>query len=265
MPSDGRRVEVAGGLVGQQDRRPVDEGAGDRDALLLAAGQLVRAGASPCRPGRPGRARLGHGGEDVVPRLADHLQREGDVLEDGLVRQQPEVLEDGADLAAQLRHLPARQRGRGPCRRRSTVPRLAPLLPQHEAQEGRLAGAGGTDEEDELAALDLQGHLVQRGPCAARVDLGHVLEPDHDRPRLVLRAGRRRGRPRAASLIEGRTGRHPDAGRTRRRRPVNPRVRTAPSDSSRSVRAPLRGAGWRPVRRAAICCCCACASGCRPR
>ena len=37
----GVRVEVAGGLVRQQRQRPVDEGAGDRDPLLLAAGQLV--------------------------------------------------------------------------------------------------------------------------------------------------------------------------------------------------------------------------------
>ena len=38
----GVRVEVAGRLVGQQHQRPVDERAGDRDPLLLAAGQLVR-------------------------------------------------------------------------------------------------------------------------------------------------------------------------------------------------------------------------------
>src|SRR3954454_6889153 len=38
----GRRVEVAGGLVGEQDDRAVHESAGDRDPLLLAAAQLVR-------------------------------------------------------------------------------------------------------------------------------------------------------------------------------------------------------------------------------
>ncbi len=72
-------VEVPGGLVGQQDRRPVDEGPCDGDALLLTAGQLV---------GQPvGLAvetdqlqHLGHRAVDDVLRLADHLQREGDVL-----------------------------------------------------------------------------------------------------------------------------------------------------------------------------------------
>src|SRR3712207_4001869 len=39
----GGRVEVAGGLVGQQHRRAGDQGAGDGDALLLAAGHLVGA------------------------------------------------------------------------------------------------------------------------------------------------------------------------------------------------------------------------------
>ena len=38
----GLRVEVAGRLVGEQDRRIVDERPGDRDALTLAARQLVR-------------------------------------------------------------------------------------------------------------------------------------------------------------------------------------------------------------------------------
>src|SRR5262249_37448085 len=38
----GPGVEVPGGLVGEQKRRPVDQGPGDRHALSLAAGKLVR-------------------------------------------------------------------------------------------------------------------------------------------------------------------------------------------------------------------------------
>ena len=37
----GPAVERTGGLVGEQDRRTVDQRARDRDALLLAAGQLA--------------------------------------------------------------------------------------------------------------------------------------------------------------------------------------------------------------------------------
>src|SRR4029078_3318876 len=50
-----------------------------------------------------GRAVLARQVLDRGAGAADDLQREGDVLGDGLVRQQPEVLEDGADLAAQPR------------------------------------------------------------------------------------------------------------------------------------------------------------------
>src|SRR5690606_41890332 len=38
----GRRVDVPGGLVGQQDHRTVHEGAGHRHPLLLTTGQHVR-------------------------------------------------------------------------------------------------------------------------------------------------------------------------------------------------------------------------------
>ena len=37
----GLRVEIPGRLVGEQNRGVVDERAGDRDALALAAGELV--------------------------------------------------------------------------------------------------------------------------------------------------------------------------------------------------------------------------------
>ena len=48
----GAAVEVAGRLVGEQDRRAVDQRPGDGDALLLAAGELVGPVASCGRPGR---------------------------------------------------------------------------------------------------------------------------------------------------------------------------------------------------------------------
>src|SRR3954447_12075774 len=36
------RIEVAGRLIGEQERGVIDQGPGDRDALLLAAGELRR-------------------------------------------------------------------------------------------------------------------------------------------------------------------------------------------------------------------------------
>ena len=55
---DGRAgglVEVAGGLVGQHDGRPADQGPGDGHPLPLPARQLGRPGAGLCAQARPGR------------------------------------------------------------------------------------------------------------------------------------------------------------------------------------------------------------------
>ena len=137
MPDRRGRVEVSGRLVGDQDHRPVDERAGDRDPLLLATGQLVGHPVALAVEADQLQG-LGDRAPDVAARLADHLQGERDVLRHGLVGEQPEVLEDGADLAAQPRHLPPGQpvdllAG-------DVDPTLgAARLAQHEAQRGRLA------------------------------------------------------------------------------------------------------------------------------
>src|SRR5215471_17459221 len=91
----GRRVDVSRRLVGEQDHRPVDERAGHRDPLLLTAGQRVRHSVVLTLKAHK-IEHLGHHATDEPPRLADHLKRERDVLLDGLVRQQPEVLEHTA-------------------------------------------------------------------------------------------------------------------------------------------------------------------------
>ena len=157
-----RAVEVSGRLVAEQDLRPVHHGPGDGDALLLTAGELV--GEALLLAFQADHLeRLGHELADQVARLADHLQRVRDVLVHGLVRQQPEVLEHRAHLAAQPWHLPTRHRA-------EVVPGDEDgalggrLLAQGEAQHRRLAGARGTHDEDELAAVDVDGHVVERRP-----------------------------------------------------------------------------------------------------
>src|ERR1700733_6825921 len=58
----GGRVEVSCGLVGQEQAWSQDEGAGDRDALLLAAGQLGGQGAGPVGEPDGVQKQLGAGG-----------------------------------------------------------------------------------------------------------------------------------------------------------------------------------------------------------
>jgi hypothetical protein len=96
---DGRLgVQVARRLVGEQERRVVDERAGDRDALLLAARQLVGIGVQ--LRGQPRQAQdVGDLRADVLARVARDLQRVGDVVVHRAVGQELEVLEDHAEVA----------------------------------------------------------------------------------------------------------------------------------------------------------------------
>ena len=94
------RIEVAGRLVGDEKRRAVDERAGDRAALQLAAGELLRVVAQAA--GRARRAASSARAARLRRRsaLAAEQQRQRDVLEQRQRRQQVEELEDEADALA---------------------------------------------------------------------------------------------------------------------------------------------------------------------
>ncbi len=91
----GRAVEVAGGLVGEEQRRPGREGAGERHPLLLAARELRRVVVAAL-----GEADLGQQivGAPAGAALAGELERQQHVLARGQVAEQLERLEDEADL-----------------------------------------------------------------------------------------------------------------------------------------------------------------------
>ena len=101
-PDRGLGIEVAGRLVGQQQRRVVDERARHRDALLLAAGELV---GEVVQLGRQaGEAQdVGDLRADLLARAAGDLQRVGDVVVHRAVGQQLEVLEDDPEVAPEVR------------------------------------------------------------------------------------------------------------------------------------------------------------------
>ena len=78
-------VQVGQRLIEQQQARAADDGAGQRDALLLAAGQLGRA--APGQRFQPDqRQRLGHPPGPLAPWHAAHFQRKADVLRHAHVR-----------------------------------------------------------------------------------------------------------------------------------------------------------------------------------
>src|SRR5439155_11768142 len=93
----GLGVEIARGLVGQQQLWADRRGAGQRYPLLLAAGQLAGIVGEPLAEADRGQRRLG-------PRkgvaLAGELERHGDVLQRAHRRDEMEGLEDDADMVA---------------------------------------------------------------------------------------------------------------------------------------------------------------------
>src|SRR5436190_282587 len=196
-------VEVPGRLIGEQERRVVDERPGDRDALLLAAGELV--GVVVDLRLQPDQAEdLRHLPADLAPRPAGDLEGVGDVVVDAAVGEQLEVLEDAADPPAQERDLPGTDLV-DVATRDQDVPAGGLDLADQGLDQGRLPATGGTDDERELPAIDGEGYPLERD-VPARIDDGSLAEL-HDR--RSLRRGRRRrgmrGAPRPRSLASRRS------------------------------------------------------------
>ena len=164
-------VEVGQRLVHADNRGARDEGARDGHALLLAAGEL-----GDCLlellVGKVDLLRdLAHLAVDLVLLQLLDLQSEGDVVVHRHSREEGVALEDDADVAvldgdmgdvAVLDHNRAGdgldEAGDG-------------------AQRGRLAAAGGAEEGEELALLDVDVDIVQRGEVPELDD--DVVELDH--------------------------------------------------------------------------------------
>ncbi len=144
------RVEGGERLVQQQHLRPDRERARDRHALLLSAAELARIALGKVE--HPDHAQafpnpLGHQRLGRPPRP----QSEGHVLVDPHVREQRVVLDHHADIAGI-----GRQRGHIPIA--DADPALDRLDETGDGtQRRRLAGAGGTDQRDDLAGRNRRG------------------------------------------------------------------------------------------------------------
>ena len=157
------RVERAERLVEQQHARLHRERARERDALALPAGELGRH--APREPLELDQVeQLVHARLDLrllrAARAVLHAQAEGDVLEHVHVSEQRVVLEHEADPAV------ARAARGGVLAVERDRARVGVLEPGDQAQQGRLARARRAEQRDELAGLDVQRHVAQRGEVA---------------------------------------------------------------------------------------------------
>ena len=201
-------VEVRQRLVEEQHLRLQHERAGDRDALLLAAGEFGRR--ALLEPFRPTSSSF-----SIAIALASffddalHGRAIGDVLEHRHVREQRIGLEHHAHVAVggrELRHVAAADQDLA----------LARHLEAGDHAQGRgLAAAGGAEQGHELARLDGEGDVVHGRDGA--VALGHVAE--FDGGRLLCRAERLAVRGRdIVSWTAARTAMGRSAPRRPRRR-----------------------------------------------
>jgi hypothetical protein len=154
-----------------------DDGAAERDALALAAGERVGLALEQ-------RLEPEHGGRglDASPDLlAGHaaaLQAESEVVAHVHVRIERVGLEHHGDIAVL---------GRDAVHHPVVDPQLARgdrLEPGDHAQGGRLAAAGRPEQDHELAVLDQQRHVLdRRGPRGLEA-FGDAIEMDHRHGRL---------------------------------------------------------------------------------
>src|SRR5438067_8816618 len=162
-------VQRAERLVQQEHFRVEDKAPRERDALLLAPGELARLLAG--EPAQPDKVEdFAHALCLLRARKRAHAQRKGDVALDGHVRKQRGVLEDDADVA--LVRLAARQILAVELDDAAGV--LLEAGDHH--QRRRLPGAARAEERDELALRDVEADPID-SVDAAVVGLHETVEP----------------------------------------------------------------------------------------
>ena len=151
------RVEVAGRLVGQDQRRLGHERAGDGHALLLAAGELARLVVETLAESDALQRRGGERARVALAAAAVVEQRQLDVLERAGARQEIEALEDEAELLV----ADGGERVLVEAVDAHAVEQVRAVGRRVEAAEDvhqrRLAGAGRAHDGDELARRDGRG------------------------------------------------------------------------------------------------------------
>ena len=152
----GAAVQVAGGLVGEEQARAGGKRPGQGDPLLLATRELARVVADPRGEAHPGEA-LERGGARVVP--ARELERQHHVLQGGEARNELEGLEHEAHQPAPQAGAPVLVQGGQVGAVEPDTPRGGEVQAGEEREQGRLAGAGFPDDRQGLAG----GHR-QPGP-----------------------------------------------------------------------------------------------------
>ena len=168
------RVERAERLIHEQHLGIDGERAGDADALLHPAGELV--GAAVERVGEPDELEIARrGGAQLRPPHALHFEPEHHVLQGGEPGQELGELEHHAAVVAAAPHLAAVHRD---------LAAGGGFEPHGNAQHRRLAAARRADEHHDLAVMHFEVHAAERlhgmhrAIDAQREPLRYIVEGD---------------------------------------------------------------------------------------
>ena len=175
----GVRVESGGGFVTEEVARIGSEGAGDGDALLLAAGELCGIGGGLLFKSdhlqKPQRFLTGFRASDP-----GDLQREGDIPQNAALFQKVEALEDHGDLPAHFQKRGAGKRGNilavdDDAAGGRTLQKI------DAADERALARAGQADNPENFAVLYGEIDVLQRFHIAGGGGIGftQLFQYDH--------------------------------------------------------------------------------------
>jgi len=159
------------------------QGAGDRHALLLPAGQLRRIAVQLVGQADERQAFLDPGGDLLALGRAMDFQWEGDVVEDAGVLQQVELLENHADILARVAQFAlaqARQFASG----HGNGAAVGTFEQVNQAQQGRFAGAALADQAENITGIDFQRDRFDRVELFAlgqREGLVRAIDANHRR------------------------------------------------------------------------------------
>ncbi len=158
-------VEVAGGFVGEEEGGAVDEGAGDRGALELAAAELVGEVGGAVSDANETEELVGPGTHGAAGGTLEE-ERKLDVFDDGHRREEVEKLENDPEMVAPVVSQSGFVRGVEGEVTHVDLAGVGVVEPTEEIEEGALPTAAGAGDGDELAVGDGGADVVQ---CA---DLG---------------------------------------------------------------------------------------------
>jgi hypothetical protein len=152
-------VEGGHGFIEEEQVGLVDQGAGESNALFLAAGELVGVALGE---GVELEHLEGFGdaaGDFRVGEFAG-AEAEGDVFKDGEVREEGIALEDGVDGAA------VGGEGGDVAAAEDDGAGVGDFQAGDDAEEGGFSAAGGAEEGDEFAVTDEEGDIAEDGGWA---------------------------------------------------------------------------------------------------